>query len=81
MLLKNLTLYRISDRWPARPDTLEKKLADQPLKPCGGFQMESIGWTPPRDEGEFLYHQNHHWMPPKCSYSFFQASDIFLLIY
>ena len=63
MFLKNLTLYRISDRWPARPDTLEKKLAGQPLKPCGGFQMESIGWTPPRDEGEFLYHQNHHWMP------------------
>ncbi len=63
MLLKNLTLYRISDRWPARPDTLEKKLADLPLKPCGAFSMESIGWTAPRDEGEFLYHQGHHWMP------------------
>lgn len=63
MLLKNLTLYRISDRWPARADTLEKKLADLPLKPCGAFAMESIGWMQPRDEGEFLYHQNHHWMP------------------
>ncbi len=63
MLLKNLTLYRISERWPARPDTLEKKLAELPLKPCGGFQMESIGWTAPREEGLFLYHQGHHWMP------------------
>lgn len=62
MWLKNLTLYRVSDRWPARPDTLEKKLAAQPLQPCASLQMESHGWMPPRSEGEFLHYQERHWL-------------------
>ena len=62
MWLKNLTLYRLPERWPARPDTLERKLAAQPLTPCSSLQMESRGWTPPRPEGEFLHHQAHHWL-------------------
>ena len=61
-MLKNHTLYRLSERWPAKADTLEKKLAAQPLHPCASLQMESHGWTAPRSEGEFLHHQNHHWL-------------------
>lgn len=62
MWLKNLTLYRLPAPWPVKADTFEKKLAAQPLTPCGSFQMESRGWTPPRDEGVYLHHQNFHWL-------------------
>lgn len=62
MWLKNLTLYRLPDNWPVRSATLEKKLAAQPLQPCGALQMESRGWTQPRPEGEFLHHQSNHWL-------------------
>jgi len=62
MWLRNLTLYRLADRWPAKADTLERKLSAQPLRPCASLQMESHGWTHPRVEGEFLHHQGHHWL-------------------
>lgn len=62
MWLKNLTLYRLPEKWPVRSGTLEKKLAARPLQPCGALQMESRGWTPPRPEGEFVHHQNNHWL-------------------
>lgn len=62
MWLKNLTLYRLPRKWPVKADDLEQKLASQPLKPCGGFQMESVGWTPPRSEGPFLHNQDNQWL-------------------
>ena len=62
MWLKNLTLYRLPAKWPVTADALERKLASQPLTPCGSFQMESKGWTCPREEGSFLYHQNRQWL-------------------
>ena len=62
MWLKNLTLYRLPQKWPVKSDALEQKLAAQPLKPCGGFQMESLGWTTPRSEGPFLHSQENQWL-------------------
>ena len=62
MWLKNLTLYRLPGKWPVKADALEEKLAAQPLKPCGGFQMESLGWTAPRTDGPFLHHQENQWL-------------------
>ena len=62
MWLKNLTLYRLPAPWPMKAKTLEKKLAAQPLKPCGSFQMESRGWTSPRDDGWFMHNQNFQWL-------------------
>jgi recombination associated protein RdgC len=62
MWLKNLTLYRLPAPWPVKAETLEQKLAGQPLTPCGSFQMESRGWTSPRSEGLFLHNQNFQWL-------------------
>ena len=62
MWLKNLTLYRLPAKWPVKADALEEKLAGQPLKPCGGFQMESLGWTAPRTDGPFLHSQENQWL-------------------
>ena len=62
MWLKNLTLYRLSEKWTVKADALEQKLAGQPLKPCGGFQMESLGWTAIRSEGPFLHSQENQWL-------------------
>lgn len=62
MLLKNLTLYRLPQKWPVKAESLEQKLAGQPLQPCGKFQMESRGWTAPHLEGLFLHSQNHQWL-------------------
>ena len=62
MWLKNLVLYRLPAEWSVDADALEQKLAQQPLQPCGGFQMESSGWVCPRDDGRFLYQQQRQWL-------------------
>ena len=61
MWFKNLVVYRLAG-WTRRAETFEGKLAAQPLRKCGGFEMESRGWVPPRDDGQYLYQQNRHWL-------------------
>ena len=58
MLLKNLVVYRLPENRAVDADDLERKLAHQPLQPCGGLQMESRGWVCPHEEGLFLYRQS-----------------------
>ena len=62
MWFKNLVVYRLGAGWARKAEDLEAKLAQQPLQPCGGFQMESKGWTCPQHEGQYLYHQNRQWL-------------------
>jgi recombination associated protein RdgC len=62
MWLKNLIVYRLPPDWTCEADDLERKLAQQPLQRCGSFDMESRGWTCPRDEGRYLYNQNRQWL-------------------
>lgn len=62
MWIKNLVVYRLPANTAVEADDLERKLAQQPLQPCGGFQMESRGWTCPQEEGQFLFKQNRHWL-------------------
>ena len=62
MWLKNLVVYRLPADWSADADALEQKLAQQPLQPCGGFQMESSGWVCPHDDGRFLYTLQRQWL-------------------
>jgi recombination associated protein RdgC len=62
MWFKNLVVYRLAAGWSRKAETFEEKLAAQPLQKCGGFEMESRGWVPPRDDGAFLYQQNRHWL-------------------
>ena len=62
MWIKNLIVYRLPAEWAVTGEELERKLAKQPLQPCGGFQMESRGWTCPFEEDQYLYNQNRHWL-------------------
>jgi recombination associated protein RdgC len=62
MWIKNLIVYRMPAHAVPEADALEQKLAKQPLQPCGGFQMESRGWTCPHEDGEYLYRQNRNWL-------------------
>ena len=62
MWFKNLVVYRLGAGWSRKAEDFEGKLASQPLQKCGGFDMESRGWVPPRDDGAFLYQQNKHWL-------------------
>lgn len=63
MLLKNLVLYRLPVQWSVDADELEQKLAQQPLQPCGGFQMESRGWMRPQEDDErYVYRQQRQWL-------------------
>lgn len=62
MWFKNLVVYRLAAGWARKAEDFEEKLAGQPLQKCGGFEMESRGWVPPRDDGAFLYQQNRHWL-------------------
>jgi len=62
MWFKNLVVYRLAAGWSRKAEAFEEKLAAQPLRKCGGFEMESRGWVPPRDDGAFLYQQNRHWL-------------------
>ena len=62
MWFKNLVVYRLAAGWTRRAETFEGKLSAQPLQKCGGFEMESCGWVPPRDDGAYLYQQNRHWL-------------------
>lgn len=62
MWFKNLVVYRLPADWSADAEALEQKLAQQPLQPCGGFQMESTGWVPPHDDSSYLYRQQRQWL-------------------
>jgi recombination associated protein RdgC len=62
MWFKNLVIYRLAAGWPRKAEDLEAKLSAAPLQKCGGFEMESRGWVPPRDDGAYLYRQNRHWL-------------------
>ena len=62
MLLKNLVVYRLPANRAVEAGDLERKLAHQPLQPCGGLQMETRGWTCPHEDGLFLYQQNRQWL-------------------
>jgi recombination associated protein RdgC len=62
MFFKNLVVYRLGSGWSVDADDLEARLARQPLRKCGGFEMESKGWVCPQQEGQYLYRQNRQWL-------------------
>ena len=62
MWLKNLVVYRLPARWDAAADDFEKKLSQHTLQPCGGFEMESRGWTSPQEDGVLLYRHQRQWL-------------------
>jgi recombination associated protein RdgC len=62
MRFKNLLVYRLGPDWNIGAAALEKILAGRALQPCTSFEVESHGWTSPREDGRFLHTVNGHWL-------------------
>lgn len=62
MWFKNLVVCRLPAKWSVEADAFERKLSQHPLQPCGGLEMESRGWTCPREDGAFLYQHQRQWL-------------------
>jgi recombination associated protein RdgC len=63
MWFRNLQIYRLGDDWNWDAARLSEKLAHAAFQPCGGFDMQSRGWVPPRgEEGELLVAVNRQWL-------------------
>jgi recombination associated protein RdgC len=63
MWFRNLQIYRLGDDWNWDAARLGERLARAAFQPCGGFDMQSRGWVPPRgEEGELLVSVNRQWL-------------------
>jgi recombination associated protein RdgC len=63
MWFRNLQIYRLAEDWQWESSRLAEKLARAAFQPCGGFDMQSRGWVPPRgEEGELLVSVNRQWL-------------------
>lgn len=63
MWFRNLHLYRLDADWDRSADQMGEALARAVFQPCGGFDMQSRGWVPPRGiEGELLVSVNRQWL-------------------
>lgn len=60
MLFRNLVLYRLPADFSISAFDLEEALAQRPLRPCGGFEMQTRGWIPCGDTGRLAYPQGQH---------------------
>jgi recombination associated protein RdgC len=58
MWFRNLQLYRLSPNYKLDLEDLAKRLAKQPLTPCGGLDRMRLGWLPIRSEEDFVYEQS-----------------------
>lgn len=59
MFFKNLQIYRLAAGWAMSPGSLEEELAKQPLQACGGINLQSSGWVPPRETLLVESYQKH----------------------
>lgn len=57
MWFKNLTIYRLPSGWSRTPGEIEATLTEFPLQPCTGLNLQSRGWVPVNDAGQFAYGQ------------------------
>jgi recombination associated protein RdgC len=55
MWFKNLQIYRMTG-WNLTTDALEAQLSRHPLQACLSMEMQSIGWTPPKEDNEKFVH-------------------------
>ena len=63
MWFRNLQLYRLSEEWNRDATRFAARLAKTAFQPCGGFDMQSRGWVPPRgNDGELLVSVNRQWL-------------------
>ncbi|MGC3981740.1 MAG: recombination-associated protein RdgC [Steroidobacteraceae bacterium] len=59
MWFKNLIVFRISG-WVLSPGELEEQLSYRPLVPCGGYDMQTVGWVLPGPQERLVHALNRH---------------------
>ncbi|HEX4895790.1 MAG TPA: recombination-associated protein RdgC [Solimonas sp.] len=57
MWFKNLQIYRLPSGWSLSAGALEEKLSARPLQPCTGLNLQSRGWVPASEDGQWVYAQ------------------------
>jgi len=57
MWFKNFTIYRLPPGWSRTPGQIEATLTGFPLQPCTGLALQSRGFVPVNDAGQFAYAQ------------------------
>ncbi len=62
MWFKNLRIYRLSPSWNCSLETLEDALAKEAFKPSGSRDMQSLGWTAPREDSGLVYALNGQYL-------------------
>lgn len=62
MWFRNLLVYRLHADSKLTLDSLDDKLAADSLQPCGGYQMETRGWVPPRSGGRHVHALERQWL-------------------
>lgn len=62
MWFRNLLVYRLTADNKLTVDTLHEKLAENALRPCGSFEMESRGWLSPRADERFVHNLERQWL-------------------
>lgn len=58
MWFKNLQIYRLPAPWAMSSDQLESCLAAQAFAPCSSGDMQSQGWSSPRDNEQLVHAVN-----------------------
>ncbi len=58
MWFKNLQIFQLTSPWTLSAAELEELLEKQSFQPCGSMDMQSRGWTPPRDNGGLVHTVN-----------------------
>lgn len=62
MWFKNLVVYRLPENWAMTAETLQEKLAQKPLQPCGGLDKQSRGWVSVRGDERLVLSLNNQWL-------------------
>lgn len=55
MMFRNICAYRITSAWTLSAAELEAALTAQAFQPIGNMDMESVGWTSPRENGQLVH--------------------------
>lgn len=58
MWFKNLVVYRLPAAWSMSAAQLEEQLANRPLQPCAGYDMQTRGWVYPGTQQRWVHTLN-----------------------
>ncbi|MEO6985251.1 MAG: recombination-associated protein RdgC [Paralcaligenes sp.] len=58
MWFKNLKVFRLAPTWSCTTDELQTALNKHAFQPSNSQEMQSLGWVPPRENGELVHTLN-----------------------